>query len=228
MKLIDGRKDAQEAARREREIERNGLFLCAYAKHLARYCETGGTDDLIKAFVAGVHFLATEERFDVLEWRGNVKLARALFCEHSCVTKLAARLSPRKVAELFPPRKAYNGGGVWKDYFSSVQAVKDAGDDKPFQSVDEARAFLWGYDNESLNDMAVGGLQVLSYLQTVKGEPDLIDGFMSEQAGEPVHVPDYHRVKDREGRSWIYTDTGECLGREARPRRPKWLHAVKD
>lgn len=34
MKLIDGRKDAQEAARREREIERNGLFLCAYANIL--------------------------------------------------------------------------------------------------------------------------------------------------------------------------------------------------
>ena len=228
MKLINGRKDIQEASLKERRSKRQTLLLETLTAHGTAYAETGKTDDLIKAFVAGAHFLAMEERYDLIEWRKTKEFAQALFAIHSAVTAYASKLSPSKVAELFPPAKTYNGGGEWKDYYSSVAAIKEAGGNEQFKSVDDVRDFLWEYKNEILDDMEIGGLQVLSYLRTLQGEPDLIDGFLSEQEGQPVHVPDVHEVQDRDGRSWIYTDTGECLGMKAKPRRPKWLRAVKD
>ena len=227
MELIQGNKDIRQDKRRQ-ERER---YVALYARILYDTIQGHNQWDEL-----------TEEEAVKVVWVG-VKLfgvmksaiddyakpdLEALFGVYDFILHEMSRFSPGFIAQMFPPDKVYDGG-KWqsKDYYSSMDAVKDAGDWEKFADIDAVNRFLFGYCNRSTNSFCIAGLMLIDRLREQRGEKSCIESFMEEQLGHEVSLPrSFQTCKDKSGREWVYDDLGNCLGRPAKARRPKWIHSV--
>ena len=74
--------------------------------------------------------------------------------EIKMVLDAIGRLTPQKLLQLYPVTKEYDGSdGTAKDYFYTMDRLKQWPPDKPIGTAQEVACLLWDYQNQDLEIM---------------------------------------------------------------------------
>jgi hypothetical protein len=137
------------------------------------------------------------------------------------IKRLVGQLTPAELLQIFPPEKTYDGCRYQcKDYFSTMEALRRHGMDKPIGEA--ATSLLWDYMNPDICEFEVGCLSTMSAIRRAEGYKGLIEEFFEEQ-GKPLTV--YYEAKDSKGRKYMIDGN---TGRRQRVYRkmPRYLRPV--
>lgn len=146
---------------------------------------------------------------------------QSLFQLIDTTTQFMACMTPIEFIQTFPAEKRYDGQKYEsKDYFTTMAALKEYPSN---EMIGEGiRHLLWDYLNWSVHKFEVRKMCVVSRMQRLNGEKDLLEQFFEDQ-GKPLTK--YHKDGDR----LINGDTGEiCTICKPKKRRPKYLSVVGD
>lgn len=136
------------------------------------------------------------------------------------VKSIMQTLAPRDLMQIFPPKKDYDGG-KWqcKDYYSTMQAMREYGLDKPIGS--ELDILLWDYMNNDLMNFVCGELSLISDIRRMEGKPGLMEKF-AEDNGLTV----YRKYTDSTGKEFMQNGTTGEVHR-VHKKRPRYMRVVE-
>lgn len=208
-------------------------YIIAAAKNQGHQ-DPEGRDLALKIAVHGVKYFSRDldgQDFTGTTSRGGYNTKKTIRARwHMLQNVLAAlmELSPDRIAQTFPAMKHYKGARYeMKDYFYSMQVLEKAREQHPaapyWKDDSEVLGFLMEWDNPDISFFLLAALHIMDDYRALQGERPLIESFILETTGADVHIPKYFtKGKDKKGRTWVYDDEGNCLGREYR-RRPRWI-----
>lgn len=113
-------------------------------------------------------------------------------------------LTPRKLMQLFPIDKKYDGERYeTKDYFYTLEKLKEHGFDVPIGKDEEIITFLWDYENHTIRMFLVQYMKIVGWERQYRGEQDPFIEFL-EKEGIPTYT-----LHEKDG--YIVNNiTGEC------------------
>ena len=174
---------------------------------------------LVRYVWAGVKYLSYVRHGDYVQ---NLEGTFNIFTN---VIACMGQLSPADIAVMFPPTKEYKGSrDGCKDYFSAVQAIRDAGGDTFLEEDGSVIHFLMAYYNEDIMSFMVNLMCVLSAMRRQEGRNDLLTDFFLSQGKEPPVM--VYEVDDGMGGKLLSDDHGNIMGRPHH-HIPRYLRAVK-
>lgn len=192
MKLIRGRKqeaEARAAARRRAVTVRwFHIFL-----DTSRAATAAGTQerDFLKILVAGVKFFARDpdgrEFARIME---NRMTAREMHAERFkllvCIRDALYCMTPREIETTFPAEKTYDGRGEWKDYFTSMEAMRRLPPAPPYWK-DRHDFSMWLPDwyNRDILNFCIAMFMATSQMRRDEGKGGLMEAFIERQQGRP-------------------------------------------
>ena len=224
MELIQGGKGKQVFPDYE------AIYFRVFMENFGRYSMADGRqrhDYAVRMVWAGVKYLVR-----VSFSRRNLENSGAdiLYSIHETVVQaIQEEIPPAELARMFPAVKEYDGEKrEVKDYFYSTRAVQEAGGWMKFPNREQILSFIWEYHNWDISLFTIAGMNLVDEYREARGEKPCIEAFLSEQTGEDVRLArEFHIEKDKAGRSWIYDDEGNCVGREKRKRVPRWMKCLE-
>lgn len=132
--------------------------------------------------------------------------------------QLISLTTPRRLSAIFPIDKKYDGEKYEiKDYFSTVQMIKDHGWD---ERISDAFNFLWDYENRHLRHYLTQYLSLVSDIRRTQGHPGILEEWAAEKG-----IPLYHMHEDSKGRRYLLDGNGRSI--RARKQYPNYLKLVK-
>ncbi|MCY7774059.1 hypothetical protein MOE70_11725 [Bacillus licheniformis] len=94
------------------------------------------------------------------------------------IQTVIGELTPRELMQMFPIRKQYDGKKFgMKDYFSTMQAVKEKGFDNCIGTEEEVFDFLRDYQNPDITLFMVTSVTTVSALRRASGQKSLFEEF---------------------------------------------------
>jgi hypothetical protein len=119
---------------------------------------------------------------------------------------LMGQLTPAEFITLFPVSKIYDGER-WqsKDYFYTMQMIRDHGLDTPIGNQEEAFNFMWDYVNRDVSEYAVQCMCLISKKSQIETGKTTFERFIEE---EGLDLPIYRRYEDENGKSYLVDGEG--------------------
>lgn len=114
------------------------------------------------------------------------------------------KLTPREMAQMFPAEKRYDGGGNFKDYFTSTKFL-NALEDKPL-GTEGALKFLWDYMSPELNQFYLLVMEAVDNDRKRQGKPSMGEEFARENG-----IPVYHKTTDADGSPILMDEKGNTI-----------------
>lgn len=117
---------------------------------------------------------------------------------------LIAMTTPRRFTRIFPIEKKYDGKR-WeiKDYFSTVEMIKNHGWDDPIRDPFD---FLWDYENRETREFTVNYMGLISDLRRAQGHPGLL-----EEWAVANDIPLYTMHTDQNGKQFLVGEDGRSF-----------------
>lgn len=107
--------------------------------------------------------------------------------------ELMSQQSPQWLKQEFPPSKTYNGEGEFRDYYTTLEAIEDAG--SGFKSIQALMTLLMEYENRELTFFTVAGLMLMNEARHC----DLFEDFV-EMEGLGLNPPPIYQSKIKKPR----------------------------
>lgn len=192
------------------------LHINAYIRLLEEYKNDKDKSHIPSFIFHGVKYF-NSSRVDTEGLDYKQLMRRFLFMEY--VKCAISTQTPAELMRIFPPTKDFDGH-KWqaKDYYSTMQAMKEHGLDVPIAG--EVDRILWDFMNRDLMEFGVGELSLLSAIRRAEGEPGLMEEF-AEQNG----ITTYRKYIDSTGKEFFQNSTTGEVQRVHR-KRPRYLQAV--
>lgn len=173
------------------------IHLNAFINSLERYKATRDKADIFKIIYHGVHAA------NMLDKYADPNARLELF-EH--VNAMIALLTPQELMRIFPVDKKYDGE-KWqcKDYFSTMEAMREHGLDKPIG--DGVYNFLWDYMNRALITYSVKYMSAMSDIYKAQTGKGILEKFCEDKG-----IAMYHKFTADNGREYMRdTATGKFI-----------------
>ncbi|MVB11343.1 hypothetical protein CAFE_20560 [Caprobacter fermentans] len=142
--------------------------------------------DSKKIIVAGVKYInasrPTKDKADAEQAQGRMDLI-------NCIQMFMARLTPKEFMQLFPIKKDYDGDR-WgcKDYFYTMERIREMDQDKPIGGELELFNFLWDYWNWEIDEFLVESFSSMDALMHSKGKEGPMDMLMDGMGMTPYYM----------------------------------------
>ncbi|SHI91786.1 hypothetical protein [Parasporobacterium paucivorans] len=174
------------------------IYERAIVRFAANYSGSGElTKDNIKKLVylnvkyVGAVNRAKREEYDISFYeKSPIKRLDIL----NATLDLMGLLTPAELMEIFPICKEYDGEryGV-KDYFSTMEAIKELGTDKPIGS--DSFSFLWDYRNMDVSRFLVELMSNMELMRMYQGKQSFMDYIMNmEPEQKEKKLPEYLKL----------------------------------
>lgn len=191
-------------------VDMSTLWYKAFCNALKDYSTSM---DETKAIISGVKYInASREKFD----QGNMKEIQKRYDFIQCIMLFMAWQTPKRLMQLFPPEKRYDGNGEWKNYFTTMEYLRTLEVDKPFMQKpfmndgDERKVFnfLFEYQNLELDFFVVEIMSNIESMSHLRGQPGPMDKLIDDMG-----ITRYYLEKDEAtGQEYLLnSDTGKSV-----------------
>ena len=185
------------------------LWLKAFFDAVRRYNAADGEGKII---TAGVKYIIAsrnhKNKRGMNEIQSRYELIDILFM-------FLGMQTPKRMMQLFPPEKRYDGGKDFKDYFSTMKFIMGLSQDEPIGDERNVFNFLWDYENFELTEFAIEFMDNMEDMAHQHGEAGPGDKLIEEMGLET-----YTLCKDeRTGQEFMLSNkTGKTCPVSTKPR----------
>lgn len=195
MKLIKGNK-------KERK-EKSELYTNAFLRFLDKVQEMSFQDLREKKKLSSYIFLGVKNICSIenrKERKHSPEFAHAEFYLIETLIEAMTYITPRELLEIFPPEKNYDGA-KWqtKDYFTTMQAMREYGLDKQIEDEETVTKLLWDYMNWDINIFMVEWMSSISEMSRLQTGKDPWVEFMNEQGVSTYYEQDGYLIDSQTG-----------------------------
>ncbi|MDI3537779.1 MAG: hypothetical protein PWP30_2261 [Eubacteriaceae bacterium] len=122
---------------------------------------------------------------------------------------LIGQLTPAEFMTIFPVSKIYDGER-WqsKDYFYTMEMIRDHGLDNPIGNQEEVFNFMWDYVNGNVSEYAVQCMCLISKKSEIQTGKSTMEQFIEDQE---LDIPIYRRYTDSDGKSYLVDENGQSF-----------------
>lgn len=147
---------------------------------------------------------------------GNITLMQA-------ANYLIGTIAPAELMTIFPVAKTYDGER-WecKDYFYTMEMIKEHGIDTPIGTGEEVFSFLWDYTNNDIRHYMVQCMNIISRMNEIQTGKSIFEQFIEK---EGLEIPLYRQYESQDGNKYIVDENGRSAPlQRAMPRHLKLIH----
>ncbi|WKY47158.1 hypothetical protein Q5O24_12430 [Eubacteriaceae bacterium ES3] len=125
------------------------------------------------------------------------------------VNYMIGKLSPAEFMTIFPITKTYGGERYeMKDYFYTMEKIKEHGLNKPIGDEEAVTSFLWDYVNIEVRLFMVRYMEIISRFSEFHTGKSTLERFIEN---EGLDLPIYRQYEDENGNSYLVDGNGRSV-----------------